>query len=87
MGKKIMYAVAAPLVAVVVALVISSIVLLFAGANPLSAYNNMWEFGSRLDRLFGHIAVGVLGAGCSRRFGRNRVRFCDKYFRSALCNR
>ena len=51
MGKKIFYAVAAPIAAVVVALVISSIVLLFAGANPLSAYNNMWEFGSRLETI------------------------------------
>lgn len=51
MGKKIMYALAAPLVAVVVALVISSIVLLIAGANPLSAYNNMWEFGTRLETI------------------------------------
>ena len=37
MGKKLLYATAAPLVAIVVALVISSIVLVFAGANPLSA--------------------------------------------------
>lgn len=51
MGKKILYAVAAPIAAVVVALVISSIVLLFAGANPLSAYNNMWEFGTRLETI------------------------------------
>lgn len=51
MGKKIFYAIAAPVAAVVVALVISSIVLLFAGANPLSAYNNMWEFGTRLETI------------------------------------
>lgn len=51
MGKKLFYVLAAPLVAVGVALVISSIVLLFAGANPLSAYNNMWEFGTRLETL------------------------------------
>jgi simple sugar transport system permease protein len=51
MGKKIMYVLAAPLVAVGVALVISSIVLLFAGANPISAYQNIWEFGTRLETL------------------------------------
>ena len=51
MGRKILYAIAAPIAAVVVALVISSIVLLFAGANPLSAYSNMWEFGTRLETL------------------------------------
>jgi simple sugar transport system permease protein len=51
MGKKLYYVLAAPLVAIGVALVISSIVLLFAGANPLSAYNNMWEFGTRLETL------------------------------------
>jgi ABC-type uncharacterized transport system permease subunit len=51
MGKKLFYVLAAPLVAVGVALVISSIVLLFAGANPLSAYENMWEFGTRLETI------------------------------------
>lgn len=51
MGKKLLYVLAAPLVAVGVALVISSVVLVLAGANPFSAYNNMWEFGSRLETL------------------------------------
>lgn len=51
MGKKIFYVLAAPLVAVGVALVVTSVVLLFAGANPLSAYSNMWEFGTRLETL------------------------------------
>ncbi len=51
MGRKIFYALAAPLVAVAVALVISSIVLLFAGSNPLDAYSNMWEFGTRLETI------------------------------------
>jgi simple sugar transport system permease protein len=50
-GKKLLYVLAAPLVAVGVALVISSVVLVLAGANPFSAYNNMWEFGSRLETL------------------------------------
>jgi simple sugar transport system permease protein len=50
-GKKLLYVLAAPLVAVGVALVISSVVLVLAGANPFSAYSNMWEFGSRLETL------------------------------------
>lgn len=51
MRRKIFYVLAAPVAAIVVALVVSSVVLLFAGANPLSAYNNMWEYGSRLETL------------------------------------
>lgn len=51
MGRKVLYVLAAPLVAVGVALVVTSVVLLFAGANPLSAYQNMWEFGTRLETL------------------------------------
>jgi simple sugar transport system permease protein len=49
--KRLFYILAAPVAAVVLALVISSIVLLFAGANPLSAYSNMWEYGTRLETL------------------------------------
>ncbi|MDJ0952077.1 MAG: ABC transporter permease [Acidimicrobiia bacterium] len=51
MRRKVFYVLAAPLAAVGVALVISSIVLLFAGSNPLTAYSNMWEFGTRLETL------------------------------------
>ncbi|MGA9595326.1 MAG: ABC transporter permease, partial [Acidimicrobiia bacterium] len=51
MRRKIFYVMAAPVAAVVVAVVISSIVLLVAGANPLSAYGNMWEYGTRLETL------------------------------------
>lgn len=51
MSKKLLYVLAAPLAAVGVALVISSIVLLIAGANPFSAYSNMWEFGTRLETI------------------------------------
>jgi len=50
-SKKLLYVLAAPLAAVGVALVISSIVLLIAGANPFSAYSNMWEFGTRLETI------------------------------------
>jgi len=51
MRRKLFYVLAAPLAAVAVALVISSVVLLFAGSNPLTAYSNMWEFGTRLETL------------------------------------
>ena len=51
MGRRLFYALAAPLVAVGVALVISSAVLLFSGSNPLTAYSNMWEFGTRLETI------------------------------------
>jgi ABC-type uncharacterized transport system permease subunit len=49
--KRILYALAAPAAAVGLAIVISSIVLLFAGANPFSAYANMWKYGTRLETL------------------------------------
>ncbi len=51
MSKKLLYVLAAPVAAVGVALVISSIVLLIAGADPFSAYSNMWEFGTRLETI------------------------------------
>lgn len=51
MGKKLFFVLAAPVAAVIVALVISSIVLIIAGSNPLDAYSNMWEFGTRLETL------------------------------------
>ncbi len=51
MGKRIGYAVAAPLFALVLALTISSIVLLVSGSNPWTAYGNVWEFGTRLETI------------------------------------
>jgi simple sugar transport system permease protein len=51
MGRKLFYVLAAPIAAVAVAIVISSIVLVVAGANPLSAFGNMWEFGTQLETL------------------------------------
>ena len=51
MGKKLFFVLAAPVAAVIVALFISSIVLIIAGSNPLDAYSNMWEFGTRLETL------------------------------------
>ncbi len=51
MGKRFLYVLAAPVAAIVVAVVISSIVMLIAGASPTSAFSNMWEFGTRLETI------------------------------------
>ena len=42
--RRLLYAVGAPVIAVVVTLAITSIVILISGANPLDAYRNMIEF-------------------------------------------
>lgn len=49
--KRIGYAVAAPLSALILAFMVSSVVLLLAGSNPLTAYDNLWEFGTRLETI------------------------------------
>jgi len=51
MVKRIGYAVAAPLAALILAFVVSSAVLLLSGSNPLTAWSNMWEFGTRLETI------------------------------------
>jgi general nucleoside transport system permease protein len=40
---------AAPVSAFVIALLIASVVLIISGSNPLDAWGNMWEFGTRLE--------------------------------------
>ncbi len=40
---------AAPVAAVLIALVVASIVLMISGSNPLDAWASMWEFGTRLE--------------------------------------
>jgi simple sugar transport system permease protein len=45
--RRLLYAVGAPVIAVVVTLAITSIVILISGANPLDAYRNMYDFGTR----------------------------------------
>jgi simple sugar transport system permease protein len=47
--RRIALALAAPIAAVVFATVASSIFLIIAGSNPLSAYGDMFEYGSRLE--------------------------------------
>ncbi len=51
MAKRIWGVLAPPLAAVVLALAISSVVLLISGSNPLTAFANVWEFGTRLETL------------------------------------
>jgi len=47
--RRVALALAAPIAAVVFATVASSIFLIIAGSNPLSAYGDMFEYGSRLE--------------------------------------
>jgi general nucleoside transport system permease protein len=44
-------ALAAPALAVVMALTVSSIVLLASGDNPLEVYGSMWSFGTQLNSI------------------------------------
>ncbi len=44
-------ALAAPLLALVFAVVVSSLFLWLAGASPLDAYSSMWTYGTRSDSL------------------------------------
>jgi ABC-type uncharacterized transport system permease subunit len=46
-SRRLLYAVGAPVIAVVVTLIITSIVILISGANPLDAYRNMLDFSTR----------------------------------------
>ncbi len=45
--RRLLYAVGAPVIAVVVTLAITSIVIIISGANPLDAYRNMYDYGTR----------------------------------------
>lgn len=49
LGRRIGFAVAAPLMALVVALVVSSVVLIVSGSNPLAAYSEMIKNGIKLE--------------------------------------
>ena len=49
LSRRILLAVAAPLAAVVIAVVLSSIVLLISGSNPLAAYADMLGHASKLE--------------------------------------
>ncbi|MGW7492164.1 ABC transporter permease [Streptomyces sp. NPDC054786] len=47
--KKVILGIAAPLLAIVAALVITSVIILFTGKDPLHAYAVMADFGSKSD--------------------------------------
>ncbi|RMH82310.1 MAG: ABC transporter permease [Actinomyces sp.] len=51
MIRRVALTVAAPVAATVLAVVVSSLVLVVSGSNPLDAYANMWEYGTRLETL------------------------------------
>ncbi len=46
-SRRLLYAVAAPVIALVVTLIITSIVILISGANPLDAFSNMIDYSTR----------------------------------------
>lgn len=51
LGRRIVLASAAPTVAVVLALALSSLVLIISGSNPITAYGEMLEHGSKLETI------------------------------------
>ena len=51
LGRRITLAMAAPVIAVVFAVALSSIVLILSGSNPLSAYGDMIRNGGRLETI------------------------------------
>ncbi len=40
-----------PVIAVLLALVVASLILLVSGADPVAAFSNVWEYGTRLETL------------------------------------
>jgi general nucleoside transport system permease protein len=46
-SRRLLYAVAAPVIALVATLIITSIVILISGANPIDAYQNMIDYSTR----------------------------------------
>jgi general nucleoside transport system permease protein len=49
--RKFVLAVAAPLLALVFALLVTTVILLASGHPPLQAYQDMWEYGTQPDSL------------------------------------
>ena len=49
--RRILMAAAAPVVAIVFSVAISSVVLLIAGTSPLEAWMEMLSYGTRLETL------------------------------------
>ena len=50
-ARSIALAIAAPIVSVLLAIVVSSFVLLAVGSNPIDAYTTMLEYGTRLETI------------------------------------
>jgi general nucleoside transport system permease protein len=57
--RRIGLAVAAPALAVAIALGVSSLVLLASGNNPLDVYSSMWSFGTQLNSIISMINRAV----------------------------
>ncbi len=51
MKRKLMYALAAPVIAAVAAIAISSVVLLVAGHSPVTAFKAMWQYVDSADSV------------------------------------
>ncbi len=51
MIRRLGYSIAAPVASLVLALIFGAIVLQLTGADPWSAFSNVWEFGTRLETL------------------------------------
>jgi len=57
--RRVALATAAPLLAVVIALAVSSAVLLVSGDKPLEIYESMWSFGTQLNSVISMINRAV----------------------------
>ena len=57
--RRIGLAVAAPALALVIALAVSSLVLLASGNDPLEVYSSMWSFGTQLNSIISMINRAV----------------------------
>lgn len=71
MIRRIGLGLAAPVVAVLFSLVLSSFFLLLADASPLEAYRQMWSYGTRSDSIISMInrAVPLYVSGLAVAFG------------------
>lgn len=58
-ARRIALAVAAPALAILIALTVSSVVLLASGDNPLDIYRSMWDFGTQTNSIISMINRAV----------------------------
>ena len=59
MARRILLAVAAPVLAMAIALGVSSLVLIASGNSPLDIYESMWSFGTQLNSIISMINRAV----------------------------